>query len=226
MSIQIIPFESGINTSYIIKDKGVVMVDGAPFKNPASFSRILEDHSIEPEEVSLIILTHGDFDHVGGVKTLKELTGAKAAIHEKDRENLEKGIFNFPHGVTYWGKFSRFILKPIAEKIGAFSAVKTDIVLGDEGLSLEEYGIHGRVLYTPGHTFGSVSVLLETGDAFVGCLAHNRPPFVLKPRLPIFAEDIELLKSSFKEVIERGAKIIYPGHGKPFPVERILKYLN
>ena len=38
-----------------------------------------------------------------------------------------------------------------------------DIALGDEGFSLEEFGIPAQVIYTPGHTLGSVSILLENG---------------------------------------------------------------
>jgi len=226
MSLQIIPYQTSINTCYILKDKGAVMIDGAWSGETRSFSRFLKKQDLKPEEIQLIILSHGDFDHLGGAKELKEFTGAKIAIHEKDRENLEKGIFHWPEGVTAWGRVSRAMFKPIMKVKGAFPAVKADIVLDDEGLSLSEYGIPGKILYTPGHTFGSISVVLETGDAFVGCLAHNRAPFVLKPRLPIYAKDIELLKRSWKKVIDEGAKTIYPGHGKPFPVEKILKYVQ
>ena len=44
---------------------------------------------------------------------------------------------------------------------------------------------------------GSVSVLLETGDAFVGDLAMNEFPFSLSPGLPIVAENIEEVKASW-----------------------------
>ncbi|MCK5135587.1 MAG: MBL fold metallo-hydrolase [Bacteroidales bacterium] len=226
MALQIIPFQSSMNTCYLIKDKGAVLIDGAWPNEAKSFSKFLEKHQIKPEEVQLIILTHGDFDHVGGAKELKELTGASIVIHEMDKENLEKGIFHWPEGVTPWGRFSRSVLKPIIKKKAAFPAVRADIVLDDNGLSLEEYGIPGRIVYTPGHTFGSISVLLDTGDAFIGCLAQNRIPFRMKPGLPIYAKDIELLKKSWKILIDQGAKTIYPGHGKSFPVKKILKYLN
>jgi glyoxylase-like metal-dependent hydrolase (beta-lactamase superfamily II) len=93
-------------------------------------------------------------------------------------------------------------------------------------MSLDDFGIPGKILYTPGHTYGSVSVVLESGEAFVGCLAQNRAPFVFRPKLPIYAKDLELLKESWIKVLNHGAKIIYPGHGKPFPIEKITKYLN
>ena len=98
--------------------------------------------------------------------------------------------------------------------------------MDDNDLSLKEYGLEGKIVYTPGHTYGSISVVLESGDAFVGCLAHNRPPFVFRPKLPIYAKNLELLKESWIKVINMGAATIYPGHGNSFPVEKITKYLN
>lgn len=108
----------------------------------------------------------------------------------------------------------------------AFPRLKADLVLGNNDQSLSEFGIDGKIIFTPGHTHGSVSVLLDSGEAFVGCLIHNKAPFVFKPSLPIYAMDISLLKESLKMMIDRGAKILYPGHGKPVPVQKILKYLN
>jgi hydroxyacylglutathione hydrolase len=49
-------------------------------------------------------------------------------------------------------------------------ATNDNMVLSDEEFSLIGYGIPSKIIYTPGHSMGSVSVLLETGDAFVGDL--------------------------------------------------------
>jgi glyoxylase-like metal-dependent hydrolase (beta-lactamase superfamily II) len=223
---QIIPFQASINTCYILKDKGAVLVDAGYPGSVKSFSELLGKHKIKPDEIKLIIPTHGDFDHAGGAKELKELTGARIAMHEKDKDKLEQSIFHWPEGVTGWGKISRTMMIPFVKKIGRFPPAKVDIILDDEGLSLEEFGIPGKIIYTPGHTYGSISVILENGEAFVGCLAHNRLPFVFRPKLPIYAKDPELLKESWIKVLNLGARIIYPGHGKPFPVEKITKYLN
>jgi glyoxylase-like metal-dependent hydrolase (beta-lactamase superfamily II) len=226
MALQIITFPAGINTCYILKDRGAIMVDAGYPGCTKSFSDLLALHQIKPEEIQLIIPTHGDFDHAGGAKELKELTGAKIALHLKDKDLLEKGIFNWPRGVTPWGKLSRALFKPLMKSRVDCPATAVDLVIDDEGLSLKEYGIDGEIIYTPGHTSGSVSVVLESGDAFVGCLAHNRMPFGFRPKLPIYANDIELLKESWVKVINKGAHTIWPGHGKSFPLEKILKYLN
>ena len=224
---QIIPFRSGINTCYIVKDKGAVLIDAATPGQGQSFSKLLSDSGIRPEEIHLIILTHGDFDHCGSAKEIQELTGAKIVLHEKDRKNLEESIFHWPEGTTAWGRISHTLFMPLVKKlIGKIPATKVDIVMDDNDLSLKEYGLEGKIVYTPGHTYGSISVVLESGDAFVGCLAHNRPPFVFRPKLPIYATNLELLKKSWVKVINMGAATIYPGHGNSFPVEKITKYLN
>lgn len=85
-------------------------------------------------------------------------------------------------------------------------------------------GSQGRS-FTPRAIPGSVSVLLDSGDAFVGCLAHNGLPFTTHPVLPIFAEDISEIKESWNVLIKKGVRMIYPGHGNPFPVEKIRKHL-
>jgi glyoxylase-like metal-dependent hydrolase (beta-lactamase superfamily II) len=104
--------------------------------------------------------------------------------------------------------------------------VKVDLVLDDEGLSLADFGIPGRVVYTPGHSSGSVTVLLDTGEAFVGDLAMNKFPLRLSPGLPIFADDPSAVISSWRKLIKLGASTVYPAHGKPFPVSVIVKALS
>jgi glyoxylase-like metal-dependent hydrolase (beta-lactamase superfamily II) len=201
------------------------MVDGGPPKMRTTFLKRMRDLSFDPGEIQLIILTHGDFDHVGSAKEIQEIAGAKIAIHKKDRMNLEQGLFNWPKGVTTWGRISRSILLPLLKNKMTIPPVQADIILDNRDLSLNKYGISGKILYSPGHTLGSVSVLLDTGEAFVGCLAHNNLPFRLQPGLPIYAENIELIKKSWRLLIDRGAKMIFPAHGKPFSVEIIKKYI-
>ncbi|WP_372950553.1 MBL fold metallo-hydrolase, partial [Mariniphaga sp.] len=193
---QIFTLKFGINRCYIIKGDKVVMVDAGPPNKLKSFIKQLASFNINPKEIKLIVLTHGDFDHIGSAKEIKEITGAKVAIHENDRNFLEEACFNWPPGVTRWGKTSRLLLKPFAQKI-KIPHQKPDIVLSNADFPLGEFGIDGKIIYTPGHTWGSVSVVLNSGDSFVGCMAHHGFPFTLSPNLPIYATDLERLKESW-----------------------------
>ena len=163
MSGKIISIQSGINTFYVIKERGCIMVDGGSPNEAGKFLKKMNKFSINPEQIGLIVLTHGDFDHVGSAKDIQDLTGAKIAIHEKDRMNLEQGLFNWPDGVTAWGKISHFLFKPLLKRIITVKAIKADIILDNNEFLLHDYGINGRIIHTPGHTSGSVSVLLDSG---------------------------------------------------------------
>jgi len=58
-------------------------------------------------------------------------------------------------------------------------------------------------------------------------MTHNGLPFRIAPGLPIYAQDIESIKENWKVLIDKGITTIYPGHGKPFPVEVMKKrYFN
>ena len=52
-------------------------------------------------------------------------------------------------------------------------------------------------------------------------LAMNMFSFRLAPGLPIFAEDIQQVKESWKLLLDKGVKTVYPAHGKPFAAEVI-----
>jgi glyoxylase-like metal-dependent hydrolase (beta-lactamase superfamily II) len=66
---------------------------------------------------------------------------------------------------------------------------------------------------------------LDSGEAFVGDLAMNGLPLRLGAGLPRFAEDLGVVKKSWRLLLDRGAKWIYPGHGKLFKAEVLEKLL-
>jgi hydroxyacylglutathione hydrolase len=211
----------GITNCYVIQDKGTIMVDSGPPNKLDIFIKSMQKANIDPKQIGLIINTHGHYDHIGSAKSIKDVTGARNAMHEPDKEWLEKSIIPSLKGVTTWGKvLSRLLRKP------SIASTQVDVELRDEDFSLVPYGIPGIVIFTPGHTSGSVSVLLETGEAFIGDLAMSGFPLRLNPGLPIFAEDIKSVKENIKMLITKGANIFYPGHGKAFSADVLLKTIE
>jgi glyoxylase-like metal-dependent hydrolase (beta-lactamase superfamily II) len=216
----------GPANGYVVQGEGAIMIDGGTPGQVDGLLAGLERASVRPEEIQLMVVTHGHWDHIGSAKQIKEATGARIAMHRLEKEYLEESVEPPPPpGVTTWG---RVLVKLVGMSASSaeIPTADVDIELGEEALSLAEYGIPGRVIHTPGHTPGSVSVLLETGDAFVGDLAMNGFPLRLSPGLPIFAEDLEQVKESWRSLLGAGAKTVYPGHGKPFSADAVRKALG
>jgi glyoxylase-like metal-dependent hydrolase (beta-lactamase superfamily II) len=227
MAVNIHSIHLGLDQVYVLQGEGIILVDGgAPGKLDA-FKRAIDALSLDPRQIQLIVVTHGHWDHIGSVRDIKELTGAKVAMHEQEKGLLEKPPKPSPQppGATAWGRLSIWMVGLFVRSVD-IPATDVDIVLDNEGLPLAEFGIPGKVVYTPGHSSGSVSVLLETGEAFVGDLAMSQPPLRFSPGLPILAEDIEEVKQSCRLLLDLGAKTIYPAHGKPFAADILRRALG
>lgn len=217
MAVNIHPIHLGMDQCYLLQGEGAILIDGGAPGKVDVFRRAIDGLSIMPREVQLIVLTHGHWDHIALTKDIKELTGAKVAMHRHEKHLLENPVNPPPQppGATTWGRILIWMVGLVVRSAD-IPATNVDIVLDDGGLDLADYGIPGKVVHTPGHSPGSVSILLETGEAFVGDLAMSQPPIRFSPGLPIFAEDLEEAKQSCRLLLELGAKTIYPAHGKPF----------
>lgn len=214
--VEIFTVPLGFDQCYVLRGDGVIAVDAGQPGKAKRFVGGLEAAGIAPRDVALVVLTHGHWDHVGSAGDIQSTTGAKLAMHRSEVEWLEHSLKPLPPGVTAWGRVFIAIHKLFMPLIEVPPA-RVDLLIDDEGLPLEGFGIPGRVYHTPGHSPGSVSVLLDTGEAFVGDLAMNALPLRLSPGLPIFAEDMAQVVQSWKVLLANGAGMVYPAHGSPFP---------
>jgi hydroxyacylglutathione hydrolase len=180
----------------------------------------LESLGCKSGNLKLIVLTHGDIDHVANAVRIKEKYQTKIAMHVGDLQlveslTLEKMMRSFQFRSIVLNIIFQFMKRPIrkvSNKILAdFKPFTPDILL-NEGDSLLEYGFNAKILHIPGHTEGSIGVLTQNG----GLIAGDVFACFKKPSMAPNAENFKLLTSSIKRLKAMNIGMVYPGHGRPF----------
>lgn len=162
------------------------------FETKLEAKAILEEIDQRKLRVRYIVNTHGHSDHTAGNGTMKKLTGAPILIHEYDAPMLTDSTKNLS---MLFG-------------LRTTSPPPADQMLHD-GDVVQVGNVALKILHTPGHSRGSIS-LLGAGAVFSGDT--------------LFAGSIgrtDLPSSSYEEIMLSLKKLatlpdhirVYPGHG-------------
>ncbi len=205
------------NTYLICNGRNSVLIDTGMETPGKTVLQSLSGHGLQPSDIRLIILTHCHYDHARGAAALRAATGAKLLVHEHHAPHLRKGYCRLPKGtnllIEAWVSMGRAFMPRLAH----FPPVEPDVII-DREYGLANLGLDARIIPTPGHTSGSLSVILDGRHAIVGDLVISGRG---KSVFPPFADDPATLIRSWKTVIDAGVEYIYPGHGHPFRTEQL-----
>lgn len=174
------------NCYMIESDKAAIVID------PGFISDITRDFLLNNQGLErMILLTHAHFDHIGGAEALRRETGVQIGIGSIDAPALLD---------TYTNLSDQF-----HAHIAPFNADR--LLEGGEKFTIGDINI--SVIFTPGHTVGGVSYLIDdclfSGDTlFCGSIGRTDFP----------GGDLKTLKKSVRRLASLGNDIkVYPGHG-------------
>jgi glyoxylase-like metal-dependent hydrolase (beta-lactamase superfamily II) len=214
----IIRIRGAISNCYLLLGHRPVLVDTG---TPGDLKRILatlKQHRIEISRLALILLTHGHSDHAGCAAELRRRSGAPVAIHVGDAQLARTG----QNGVLAAQATAGRLIRPFVNE--PFEGFEPDIVFR-EGLSFEPYGIRGRVVPTPGHTAGSVSLVLANGEALIGDVLRGSLLWPHTARPAYFCNDPELNGRSLIRLAREGLLRCHPGQFGSFPGTQLGQFL-
>jgi len=212
---KIIPIFLKYSNVHLIKNDALVLVDTGYTGNAGRILAAIREEG-KPKELSLILITHGHLDHIGSLPELRKVLAAKVAVHRSDMEALKTGRSASSKKTSIFGRLLG------SQRAKSWETIEPDIIIDGE-MDLKDFGINGVVIPTPGHTAGSLSVLLESGEALVGDLVVGGMINHRKPSYSLLTEDREQVDKSVMSLLERGARIFYGSHGGPFTAEEVRK---
>ncbi|MDE6665896.1 MAG: MBL fold metallo-hydrolase [Ruminococcus sp.] len=152
---------------------------------------LLEFLKMRKLRLSKILLTHGHFDHIGGVAEVAENTGAEVYIHSDDAGMLGS------EALSLASLISCMPFSPVTN----YTEVKDGSIITDGNFNF-------RVLHTPGHSMGSVCYICDdvifSGDTLF-CCSIGRTTFP--------GSSPELMVSSLEKIYNLdGNYRVFPGH--------------
>jgi len=212
-----------VSNAYLIAGEHPILVDAGCPGEEDRIGSALARKGVQVEDLRLLVHTHGHVDHCGSTKALRDLSHAPVLLHQAEVYKMEGGIFgDIPATRPFAWVVHQFVPKH-------YPGLTPDIVL-HSGTDLRRWGCAGQILCTPGHTSGSISVLLDTGDAIVGdLLMGGYLAGALLPGAPDFAyfnEDLSAVLGSLTALLGAGAERFHVGHGGPLARDRVARFVQ
>lgn len=210
--------EVGSSNVYLLRGTKNILIDAGTPKGTGKIEKGLAKLGLTPQDLALIVLTHGHGDHGGGTAYFQEKYQIPVLGGKGDAEMMASGEN---------GEFE--VQSFVGRVLGNFVDYPFTPYVADHWLALGErwdlapYGIAGEVVVLPGHTPGSLAIKLKSGEVFVGDLLRGGIVAGKQAKLHFFHEDRPQVDQQIRVLLDEGFKTFYLGHWGPLSAEAIEK---
>jgi len=193
---------------YLVDCKSeLALIDAGVSTDISKICKNIKMMGLNPENISTLFITHSHIDHVGGAASFREKHGCKTVAHELDSEALEKADPN----LTGAGWYNQKLIPCMVDV--KLSSSEGDFPVGNKTF---------KWFHTPGHTPGSISILLSTSGGNILFAQDVHGPF-----MPQFRSNISDWAKSMKKLVSLDFDILAEGHfGIYRPKDRAVEYIR
>ena len=222
---EIVQLPLRLSNAYLIKTKTPILIDAGTYGDMQDLERQLLEHGVRLRDLRLVVVTHAHADHAGLASDLRQRTGAALVLGAGDVAQAERGRNDDLKPTS----FMATLLKPtIPQNFPEFMPDRE--ITSTAPLDLAPWGIRGSVVQMPGHTQGSVVVVLENKVAFVGdeMLGGNLGGmlFAHTPGEHYYQADAAENRRNVGALLGQGIETFYLGHGGPVKREDVVRELG
>lgn len=211
----------GRSNAYLINtNNGYMLVDTGRINK---FDKLIDNLSeVQKSTPSLnwLVLTHTHFDHCENARMINDFFDTHLYVGSQEAKSLRKGFTALPKGSNFPTKLISFIGNWLTRFYFAYTPVVPYMEIWGT-VQIDNLDI--RIIPTPGHSDGSVSIIVNNEIALVGDVMYG---VFYKSIMPPFADNPKTVLKSWEKLLkETQCKLFLPGHGKEISRENVLDAL-
>jgi len=164
---------------------------------------------LEVNQIDYLILTHTHYDHTENSKKIREKYSSKIIVHKDEASYLTSGENILPNGTN---AITKLIIRLFAKQFMSkfrYEPCQYDYLV-DSVFDLSNIGFNAYIMHTPGHTIGSMSIIIDDNIAIVGDTMFG----VFKWSVfPPYANNITQMIDSWGKLLKTNCLVFIPAHG-------------
>ena len=161
------------------------------------------------DTIDYLVLTHAHYDHAGNASRIRGKFNCKVVIQKNEYSYLSNGDNIIPNGTNL---FTKLVINLLGRRLFhrfKYAPCKPDLII-DNDFDLNVLGFNAYLLHTPGHTSGSMSLIIDDEIAVVGDTLFGVFGWSV---FPPYAKDKDLLIKSWGKLLGTRCSTFLPSHG-------------
>lgn len=187
-----------------------VLVDCGKTKSRSLLMQNLNTALYKGNTLQYLMLTHTHYDHCQSASAIKDKYKCRIIASENEVQSIAAGYTHLPRGTNYITHVLAKAGHALMRKNFMYTPFSAEITISNDYL-FPAPATEIRIIATPGHSVGSMSMIVDNEVAIVGDTLFG---IFRNHVFPPFADDIPEMIRSWQKLLDTGCTLFLPGHGR------------